>query len=109
MKEEILNYLKDIHHAREVHDLMSVFHIEGKEAFREFMKLLNTLEEEHLIIRDEKNHYYLLEQRHYYIGKIRVHKKGFAFVELGEDIEDDYVSKEDLHGAFDGDLVLIHE
>lgn len=109
MKEDILNYLKDIHHAREVHDLMAVFHIEGKDAFRDFMKLLNTLEEEHLIVRDEKNHYYLLEQHHDYIGKIHVHKKGFAFVELGEDQEDYYISKEDLHGAFDGDQVLIHE
>ena len=65
MKELIINYLSDLKNKnRDIHDLIEKFHIKSNE-FTSFMKLLNSLEEEKLIARNQKNEYYLLNQLHY--------------------------------------------
>ena len=109
MKEEIIELLKnDDYKARTINELSQYFHMTSTEDYISFIKMMNALEDEGVVIRDSKNNYYLIEQLEYFKGVIELNKKGFAFVKVDEDREF-YIHESKLKDAYNKDTVLIEK
>lgn len=109
MKNQILEVLKDEHFKkRKINELADYLHQSETEDYIAFIKLMNSMENEGLVIRNSSNEYYLLEQLNYFTGVIEINKKGFAFVKVDEDREF-YIHESHLKDALDQDTVLIEK
>ena len=109
MKEEIIELLKnEDYKARTINELSQYFHMTSTEDYISFIKMMNALEDEGVVIRDSKNNYYLIEQLEYFKGVIELNKKGFAFVKVDEDREF-YIHGSKLKDAYNKDTVLIEK
>jgi ribonuclease R len=101
MREEAYNPLT-------VQELEQEFQIEGASEFKEFVKMLNDLESEGSIIRTRANRYGLPDRMNLIKGRIQGNAKGFAFLIPETPGESDvFISEKDLHGAMNGDHVLV--
>lgn len=108
MREEILRLLSDDHnHERTIQDLTRIFKIKSED-FADFMKLLNQLEDDGEIVRDQFNQYFTPESLGYFKGVLQLNKKGFGFVKVAEDKEF-FVRSNLVNGALNGDTVIIHK
>ncbi|MFU1795283.1 ribonuclease R [Paenibacillus azoreducens] len=89
-------------------ELEKHFAIADSVEFKEFLKLLNKLEQEGKIMMTRSDRYGLPERLDLLRGRLQVHTKGFAFL-LPEDKEhpDVYIGANDLMSAMNGDTVLI--
>ena len=109
MKEEILKLLEDESYKdRKIKDLADYFHMTSTEDYISFIKLMNSMEDEGLIIRDKTNEYYLINQLQFYTGTVDLNKKGFAFVKIDEEREF-YIHETNMKDAYDKDTVLIEK
>ena len=109
MEEKILELLQDEHYSRrKINELASQLGQVETQAYINFIKLVNKLEDEGKIIRDSHNNYYLVNQLKYFKGVLSVHKKGFGFVRVDEDREF-YINEKYIKDAFNGDIVLIEK
>lgn len=109
MKEKILNLLEDdTYIKRKIKELAEYFQMTSTDDYIAFIKLMNQLEDEGLIIRNKFNDYYLINQLHFYSGTIEMNRKGFAFVKIDEDREF-YIHESNMKDAYDKDLVLIEK
>lgn len=87
-----------------VEDFKEKFEVETSKEFTNLMKALNMLENEYMLIRDDKNRYFTLKSLNYIVGTLSIHAKGFGFVE-NEDISV-YANKNETLKALDQDEVL---
>lgn len=109
MKEEILKLLEDkSYDKRKIDKLSRYFGKTSTQDYIAFIKLMNNLEDEGLVIRDKSNNYYLIEQLEYFKGVIDLNKKGFAFVKIDEEREF-YIHETNLKDAYNKDTVLIEK
>lgn len=109
MKEKILKLLEDqTYTRRKINELAEHFHMTGTQDYIAFIKLINELEDEGLIMRSKYNDYYLIEQLHFYSGTLEMNKKGFGFVRVSED-QEFYINESNMKDAFDKDTVLIEK
>lgn len=109
MKEEILELLKDEKYTkRKINELAAFFHMVSTDEYITFIKLMNSMEDEGLIIRNKLNEYYLIDQLNFYSGTLELNKKGFAFVRVDEDREF-YIHETNMKDAYDKDIVLIEK
>ncbi|MEG0360533.1 MAG: ribonuclease R [Longicatena sp.] len=109
MKEEILKLLEDNHYTkRKINELAEHFSKEASNDFVEFVKVMNLLEDEGLIIRDKNNEYYLINQLQFFSGVLEMNKKGFGFVKVDED-RDFYIHESKMKDAYDKDTVLLEK
>lgn len=83
--------------------LSQCLHMEDSSAFTELLKLINDLENERLIARDQRECYYKSNQLGYVQGKLRINPKGFGFVEWDE--TSCYINKNSLGLGMDHDVV----
>ncbi len=108
-KENILDFMHEkLYKPMTVKELEEVFEIEASSDFKDFIKLLNELEESGEITRTRTNCYGLSDKMNLVKGKLQGHAKGFGFVipeEKGE--QDVYVHASDMQGAMNGDVVLV--
>ncbi|MDD3049201.1 MAG: ribonuclease R [Bacilli bacterium] len=81
------------------------FAVKNNNDFTSLVKSLNVLEEEYLIMRDEKDCYFTLEQLGCLTGILKINPKGFGFVENDE--VSVYANRCEIKKALDGDEVLI--
>ncbi|MFC3770549.1 ribonuclease R [Paenibacillus sp. GCM10012303] len=88
-------------------ELEKHFEIADADAFKQFLKLLNQLEEAGEIIRTRTERYGVPERMNLLKGKLQAHAKGFGFL-LPDDKEhpDIYIHANDMNGAMNGDIVL---
>ena len=78
MREEILRLLSDdYNHERAIQDLTRIFKIKSED-FADFMKLMNQLEDDGEIVRDQFNQYFTPESLGYFKGVLQLNKKGFG-------------------------------
>jgi len=92
-----------------VQELEQSFGLEGADAFKTFLRLLNELEEEGKIYRTRNNRYGVPERMNLLRGRVQAHPKGFAFLIPDEpDHPDVYLHANDLKSAMNGDIVLAH-
>ncbi|WP_050637041.1 ribonuclease R [Candidatus Stoquefichus sp. SB1] len=109
MKEKILELLKDqTYTRRKIDELAEYFHMTSTENYVQFIKLLNSMEDEGLIIRSQYHDYYLINQLQFYKGVINLNKKGFAFVKVDEEREF-YINESNMKDAYNKDVVLIEK
>ena len=109
MKEEILKLLEnEAYTKRKIDELSKYFHMTSTKDFVSFIKLMNELEDQGLIVRNKKNEYYLLNQLQFFIGTIELNKKGFAFVKIDEEHEF-YIHESNLKDAYHKDTVIIEK
>ncbi len=109
MKDKILALLEDTTYTkRKINELAEYFHMTSSEDYVKFIKLINSMEDDGLIIRSRINEYYLIGQLNFYSGVILFNKKGFAFVKVDEDREF-YVHETNTKDAFNGDTVLLEK
>lgn len=107
MRDKILELLnnKD-YHQRSIEELAWYFEQTSTNDYISFIKLMNKLEEEGIIARDDKNNYFPGNDLNFYKGIIQINKRGFAFVRIDED-QEFYVNERHIKDAFDGDEVLV--
>lgn len=107
MEEQIIELLKDKdYQKRSIDELASYFEKQLTNDYIEFIKLINKLEEDGVIVRDDHNHYYLSNDLNYFKGVISINKRGFAFVKIDDDREF-YIHETNIKDAFDQDEVFI--
>ncbi|MFM9328996.1 ribonuclease R family protein [Paenibacillus mesotrionivorans] len=89
-------------------ELEKHFELENAQEFRDFLKLLNALEESGEIYRTRTEHYGIPERMNLLKGRMQVHAKGFGFL-LPEDKDhpDVYINANDMGGAMNRDTVLV--
>ena len=86
--------------------------ITDSEEFKTLVKSLVLLEEKGIVVRTKKDKYMPTEQTDLIQGKVRLHKKGFAFVmPLDSELDDIFIPPTHTSTAMNDDIVLvkIHE
>ncbi|MBQ8993572.1 MAG: ribonuclease R [Turicibacter sp.] len=107
MRNTVLELLgSSQYEAMTIDELVEYLQIEGTEGFKQFVKLMVSLEDEGIVVRSKNDRYDLARDLGYYKGIISIHPKGFGFVEI-DDMDDVYVRSEDLNGALHKDTVLV--
>ncbi|MFC7679124.1 ribonuclease R [Paenibacillus sp. GCM10028914] len=88
-------------------ELEKHFGISDAHEFRDFLKLLNELEQSGKILLTNNQRYGVPERLDFLRGRLQVHSKGFAFL-IPDDREhpDVYIHANDLKSAMNGDIVL---
>ena len=79
----------------------------GSDDFVGVVKTLNQLEEEHLIIHDDRGFYGTLKYFNIYEGIIDLKDAGFGFVQVDGFEKDIFVKKNDTYNAMNGDIVYV--
>ena len=103
MKEKILQLISEAKQGLSVQDLSEKLNVQGSVQYTKLIRLLNHMEDNLAIARDERDRYHLAEELGYFQGVLRVNPKGFGFIDL-DDISY-YVAKENLHLGMDQDVV----
>ncbi|MFS1514873.1 ribonuclease R [Chengkuizengella sp. SCS-71B] len=108
-EEQLLGFMReDAYKPMSYKELEQHFQIEGAEQFRSFLKLLNELETNGMIIRTRTDRYGVPERMDLIRGKIQAHAKGFAFlIPDDKDQTDVYIHANDLMSAMNGDVVFV--
>nr|WP_035177807.1 ribonuclease R [Alkalihalobacterium bogoriense] len=108
--EKILHYMREeVTKPVSVTELEEAFGLQDSSDFKEFVKLLNDMEDKGLIVRTRSNRYGLPDKMNLVRGRVQANAKGFAFIIPEEEFEgkDVYVSNLDLGNAMNGDTVLV--
>lgn len=108
-ESELLDFMRETAYKPMTYqELEEHFHIADAKEFREFLKLLNRLEQEGKIILTRTHRYGMPERMDLVRGRLQAHAKGFAFL-IPEDREhpDVYIHANDLKSAMNGDTVLV--
>ncbi len=108
-QQDLLNYMrKEAYKPLTIKELEDVFDVKGSEAFKEFVKMLNELENQGKILRTRSDRYGVPEKMNLIKGKVQGHAKGFAFLIPEEEGQRDvYIAPKDLNGAMNADTVLV--
>ena len=106
MKDNILEILKNSNKALTVEEIDDRLNIKSIEETKEFLSLLNELEEEGEVYHSNKNKYMIFNNGPLKKGVIRMNKKGFGFVEV-EGSEDLYISVDNINNALHNDVVVV--
>ena len=106
MKDNILEILKNSNKALTVEEIDDRLNIKSIEETKEFLSLLNELEEEGEVYHSNKNKYMIFNNGPLKKGIIRMNKKGFGFVEV-EGSEDIFISIDNINNAIHNDVVVV--
>ena len=106
MKERILEILKNSNKALMVEEIDDRLNIKSIDETKEFLSLLNELEEEGEVYHSNKNKYMIFNNGPLKKGIIRMNKKGFGFVEV-EGSEDIFISIDNINNAIHNDVVVV--
>lgn len=108
-EEEILNFMRETAYKPMTYqELEQHFGIDQAQDFKEFVKLLNAIEQDGKIILTRTNRYGVPERMDLIRGRVQAHAKGFAFlIPDDRDHPDVYINANDLKSAMNGDIVLV--
>lgn len=73
---------------------------------RNIENILNELKDEGLIIITKKNKYISIKSQGYISGTFRASSKGFGFIDIPDEEDDVYISRDNINGALNGDIVI---
>lgn len=108
-RDEVLEFMEnDAYRPMTVGELVSEFEIEGSDDFREFVKLLNVMEEAGEVVRTRADRYGVPERMNLVVGRINMKARGYGFVvpeTAGE--ADVYIPSSEINGALSGDKVMV--
>lgn len=87
-------------------ELLIYFNIEKNES-KDFFKVLEGLEKDGILVRNQNNRYGLLNSDYLVVGKLEGHEKGFGFVMSKDKTREDvFITAENMNGAMNGDTVI---
>ena len=106
-KEKILSLMSDKEYvpmkAKEIAQIMCV----PKDAYADFIKILNELVLEYKINISKKGKYALVDDSKYKKGKLQVNERKFGFVKIENSDEEIYISGKNINNALNGDIVIV--
>ena len=106
-KEKILSLMSDKEYvpmkAKEIAQIMCV----PKDAYAEFIKILNELVSEYKINISKKGKYALVDDSKYKKGKLQINERKFGFVKIENSDEEIYISGKNINNALNGDIVIV--
>src|SRR5690606_18120790 len=107
--QDLLNFMREeAYKPMTYQELEKHYDIASAAEFKEFLKLLNRLEEEGEIIRTRTERYGVPERMNLIKGRLQSHAKGFGFlIPEDRDLVDVYIHANDLKGAMNGDTLLV--
>jgi ribonuclease R len=107
-RNQLIEYMEhEVYRPLTVQELVAEFSVEAADEFREFVKLLNQMEEAGEVIRTRTNRYGVPERMNLVVGKLQMKARGFGFVipeSTGD--ADVYIPSGDMNGALSGDKVM---
>ncbi|MED4956888.1 ribonuclease R, partial [Paenibacillus macerans] len=108
-EQELLAFMREkAYKPMTYQELEEHFGITDATDFKEFLKLLNRLEQEGQIILTRTHRYGVPERMDLVRGRLQAHAKGFAFlIPEDRDHPDVYIHANDLKSAMNGDTVLV--
>ncbi|MEW9702275.1 ribonuclease R [Paenibacillus sp. SI8] len=107
--KEVLNFMQETAYKPMTYqELEKHFNIGNAMDFKDFLKILNGLEQEGLILRTRNDRYGVPERMNLLRGKLQAHAKGFGFL-IPDDREhpDVYINANDMNTAMNGDIILV--
>jgi ribonuclease R len=110
MKEQIVAYLSSEPHKKAtIEELRDVLHVSSSDEIKAFMKAINELLDEAILIEGPNHNITTIENTNYMVGRLDLKARGFGFV-IPEDpsYNDVFVPKDNLNGAMNHDTVLVH-
>ncbi|MCT4633172.1 MAG: ribonuclease R [Firmicutes bacterium] len=107
-RDEIYDFLKDEGSgAVEVKELVRIFDIDTED-MAEFYDYIEDLLESGKVMKTKKNKLIHPIKMGFYTGKLMTHQKGFGFVRLEEEGEEDiFIPPSKMAGALNNDIVLV--
>ena len=106
MKDRILEILRNSNKALTVEDIDDRLSLKDIKETKEFLSVLNELEEDGEVYHSNKNKYMIFDNGPLKKGIIRMNKKGFGFVEV-EGSEDIFISIDNINNAIHNDVVVV--
>lgn len=108
-EEEILKLLNDPDYRPMTYrELEQHFEISDSQDYKQFLKMLNRMEEEGTVYRTRNERYALPDRLNLIKGRLQAHPKGFGFlIPEDKDLADVYIHANDMGGAMNGDTVLV--
>lgn len=107
--EKILAFMREeAYKPLTIQELEEVFGLKDSSEFKAFVRTMNYLEEQGLIVRTRSNRYGVPERMNLIRGKVQRHPRGYAFIIPEEEgYPDVYVAENDLNGAMNNDTVIV--
>lgn len=108
MEEKIIELLSNkntsVLSSIEINDLLG---LNNAVEYQELLNVLNKMCADAILYHSHKDKYLLFSNSHLIKGKLQLKEKGFGFIiESGLD-KDIYISKDNINGAYDGDIVAV--
>lgn len=110
MKDNILSYLQSEPNLKvTVEELREVLHVLSSDEIKTFMKSLNALIDEAVVIENAQHEITLIEHTNYLVGTLDLKQRGFGFV-IPKDprLNDIFIPKDHVNAAMNKDVVLVH-
>lgn len=97
----------DVYRPLTVQELVDEFGVESSDDFRDFVRLLNQMEEAGDIVRTRTDRYGVPERMNLVVGRLQMKARGYGFLipEVSGEL-DLYIPAGDLNGAMSGDKVM---
>lgn len=110
MKDKIIEFLRTEENKKtNIEELREVFHISSSTEIVALMKTVNDLLDAAVIIESSKHELTLIENTNFVVGRLQLKPRGFGFVIPNDPSKNDiYISKNNINGAMNNDVVLIH-
>jgi ribonuclease R len=107
-EEQVLEFMRErAYKPMTVQELEDVFEVRTSDQLKQFIKLLNDMEDRGEVIRTRTDRFGVPERMNLVVGKLQVKAKGFGFVIPDEPNQPDvYIQASDLNGAMHGDRVM---
>lgn len=108
-EQEIVGFMRETAYKPMTYqELEKHYGIGDSAEFKEFLKILNDLEQQGLILRTRNDRYGVPERMNLVRGRLQAHAKGFGFL-IPEDREhpDIYIHANDMNSAMNGDTILV--
>ncbi|MEW9094366.1 MAG: ribonuclease R [Clostridiaceae bacterium] len=107
IQDNIIDFMKEqAYKPMNASELGKAFNIKGDE-FTEFVKVLNFMEKDGMIIKTRTEHYGVPERMGLVVGKLQGHQKGFGFLIPEIERPDVFIPISNMNGAMHGDRVVV--
>ncbi len=109
-KKRILEYINSGEYKLMTAKQIAVLFAVPKDDMKEFEKIINKLEVEGKIYIDDSKRICIVNNASKFVCKYEAKSKGFGFARVISDsseVQDIYISRENINGAFDKDIVLV--
>ncbi len=107
IRDVIVDYMETKEYRPMLREELSIHFGIDKNESKEFYKVLEGLEKDGILVRNQNNRYGLLNTDYLVVGKLEGHEKGFGFVlSKDKEREDVFITAENMNGAMNGDTVI---